>query len=45
QFIKDVFKEKSLIYPVGGHCGNMFYQTNVDKMLEFLKTGVFKDEL
>ncbi|MGL5203647.1 MAG: serine/threonine protein kinase [Cetobacterium sp.] len=45
QFIKDVFKEQSLIYPVGGHCGNMFYQTNVDKMLEFLKTGVFNNEL
>lgn len=45
KFIKDVFKERSLIYPYGGHCGNMFYQTNVDKMLEFLEKGVFNNEL
>lgn len=44
-FIRDVFKERSLIYPYGGHCGNMFYQTNVDKMLEFLDKGVFNNEL
>ena len=44
-FIKNVFKERSLIYPYGGHCGNMFYQTNVDKMLEFLEKGVFNNEL
>ena len=44
-FIKNVFKERSLIYPYGGHCGNMFYQTNVEKMLEFLETGVFNSEL
>ncbi|MDX8335384.1 MULTISPECIES: serine/threonine protein kinase [Cetobacterium] len=44
-FIKDVFKERSLIYPDGGHCGNMFYQTNVEKMLQFLQTGVFNNEL
>ncbi|MGL5354969.1 MAG: serine/threonine protein kinase [Cetobacterium sp.] len=45
KFIKDVFKQKSLIYPYGGHCGNMFYETNVNKMLHFLETGVFNDEL
>lgn len=44
-FIKTVFKDRSLIYPDGGHCGNMFYQTNVDKMLEFLQKGVFNNEL
>lgn len=45
KFIKETFKERSLIYPYGGHCGNMFYQTNVDKMLEFFETGVFNNEL
>ena len=45
EFIETVFKDRALIYPVGGHCGNMFYQTNVEKMLEFLKTGVFNNEL
>lgn len=45
KFMRDVFKERSLIYPYGGHCGNMFYQTNVDKMLEFLEKGVFNNEL
>ncbi|MGL5797872.1 MAG: serine/threonine protein kinase [Cetobacterium sp.] len=44
-FIKDVFKNNSLIYPVGGHCGNMFYETNVQKMLNFLETGVLNFEL
>lgn len=44
-FITDTFLERSLIYPYGGHCGNMFYQTNVDKMLEFLNKGVFNNEL
>ncbi|MEG1582821.1 MAG: serine/threonine protein kinase [Cetobacterium sp.] len=45
KFIKETFKERSLIYPYGGHCGNMFYQTNVDKMLEYLNKGVFNNEL
>ncbi|MGL4910280.1 MAG: serine/threonine protein kinase, partial [Cetobacterium sp.] len=44
-FIKDVFKNNHLIYPVGGHCGNMFYETNVQKMLNFLETGVLNGEL
>lgn len=44
-FIRDVFGERSLIYPYGGHCGNMFYQTNVDIMLEFLEKGVLNNEL
>ncbi|MGL4998377.1 MAG: serine/threonine protein kinase [Cetobacterium sp.] len=44
-FIQDVFKEKSLIYPYGGHCGNMFYETNVKKMLEFLEKGVLNNEI
>lgn len=39
EFIKSVFKNRNIIYPYGGHCGNMFYQENVDNMLEFFKSG------
>nr|WP_307776037.1 serine/threonine protein kinase [uncultured Cetobacterium sp.] len=45
EFIKGTFKERSLIYPYGGHCGNMFYQNNVDRMLKFLEKGEFNNEL
>lgn len=45
KFIKNTFGKHSLIYPYGGHCGNMFYQTNVDKMLQFLNKGEFNNEL
>lgn len=45
KFISDTFGKNSLIYPYGGHCGNMFYQTNVDKMLQFLNKGEFNNEL
>lgn len=45
EFIKNNFKGRYLIYPYGGHCGNMFYQTNIDKMLEFLRRGKLNNEL
>ena len=43
-FLKDVFKDRLIIYPKGGHCGNMFYKENVDVMLKFINEGVFKYE-
>ena len=43
-FLKDVFKDRLIIYPKGGHCGNMFYKENVDIMLKFINEGVFKYE-
>ena len=43
-FLKDVFKNRLVIYPRGGHCGNMFYKENVDIMLKFINEGVFKYE-
>ena len=43
-FLKDVFKNRLVIYPKGGHCGNMFYKENVDVMLKFLNEGVLKYE-
>ena len=43
-YLKDVFKDRLIIYPKGGHCGNMFYKENVDVMLKFLNEGVLKYE-
>lgn len=44
KFLEETFKDRLIIYPYGGHCGNMFYSENVDVMLKFLKEGVFKYE-
>lgn len=38
-FLKNTFKKRCIIYPYGGHCGNMFFPTNIDKMIKFLKEG------
>lgn len=43
-YLKDVFKNRLVIYPKGGHCGNMFYKENVDVMLKFVNEGVLKYE-
>ena len=43
-FLKAVFKDRLVIYPKGGHCGNMFYKENVDVMLKFINEGVLKYE-
>lgn len=34
-FIRDTFGDRALIYPAGGHCGNMNHRRNVDDMLAF----------
>lgn len=44
KFLKETFKDRLIIYPYGGHCGNMFYSENVNVMLKYLKEGVFKYE-
>lgn len=44
RFLENTFKERLIIYPYGGHCGNMYYKTNVDVMLKFLKEGVLDYE-
>lgn len=44
EFLENTFKERLIIYPYGGHCGNMYYKTNVDVMLKFLKEGVLDYE-
>lgn len=43
-YLKDVFKDRLVIYPKGGHCGNMFYKENVDIMVKFVNEGVLKYE-
>ena len=43
-YLKDVFKDRLVIYPKGGHCGNMFYKENVDVMVKFVNEGVLKYE-
>ena len=43
-YLKDVFKDRLIIYPKGGHCGNMFYKDNVDVMVKFVNEGVLKYE-
>ena len=43
-YLKDVFRDRLIIYPKGGHCGNMFYKENVDVMLKFINEGVLKYE-
>ena len=44
EYLKEVFKDRLVIYPKGGHCGNMFYKENVDVMLNFINEGVLKYE-
>ena len=43
-FLKDVFKDRLIFFPKGGHCGNMFYKENVDVMVKFVNEGVLKYE-
>ena len=43
-YLKNTFKDRIIIYPKGGHCGNMFYKENVDIMVNYIKNGVFKYE-
>lgn len=38
-YLKDVFKGRIIVYPYGGHCGNMYYYENVKNMLNFMKGG------
>ncbi len=44
EFLENTFKGRLIIYPYGGHCGNMYYRTTVDVMLKFLKEGVLDYE-
>lgn len=39
KYLKDVFKGRIIVYPYGGHCGNMYYYENVKNMLNFMRGG------
>ncbi|MBC2856717.1 serine/threonine protein kinase [Cetobacterium sp. 2A] len=43
KFLKDTFGNRFLMYPKGGHCGNMFYSENVKVMLKFLEEGTLNE--
>ncbi|MGL4980543.1 MAG: serine/threonine protein kinase [Fusobacteriaceae bacterium] len=43
-YLKDIFGERIIVFPKGGHSGNMYYGPNVKTMLNFLETGVLKYE-
>ena len=34
-FLDRVMGDRAIIYPLGGHLGNMTYERNVDEMLAF----------
>ncbi len=36
-FLRDVFGKRATIYPTGGHCGNLMYRENVERMLAILR--------
>ena len=36
-YLEKTFKNRLKIYPYGGHCGNMYYQENVNYMLKTMK--------
>lgn len=43
-YLKDAFKNRIIVYPNGGHCGNMYYHENVAIMINYLKNGVLGNE-
>ncbi|MGL4402710.1 MAG: serine/threonine protein kinase [Fusobacteriaceae bacterium] len=44
EYLKSVFGERIIIFPKGGHSGNMYYEPNVKTMLNYLENGVLKYE-
>ena len=44
EFLKMTFGKRLIIYPYGGHCGNMFFTPNIKVMLEFLEKGEIEYE-
>ncbi len=41
KYLQKVFGDRMILYPYGGHCGNMFFYENIDDMLRYLRTGKF----
>ena len=38
-FFPEVFGDRAIIYPHGGHCGNINYRDNVAQMLQIFTDG------
>lgn len=43
-YLKEIFGDRIIIFPKGGHSGNMYYGPNVKTMLNYLESGVLKYE-
>lgn len=39
-YLENVFGNRMILFPHGGHCGNMYYAPNVKMMLNYLNKGV-----
>ncbi|MGL5055687.1 MAG: serine/threonine protein kinase [Fusobacteriaceae bacterium] len=39
KYLENVFGNRMILFPYGGHCGNMYYKPNVDTMLKYLQEG------
>lgn len=39
KYLGNVFGSRMILFPYGGHCGNMYYKPNVDTMLKYLQEG------
>ncbi len=44
EFLKATFNDRLIVYPYGGHCGNMFFTPNIKVMLDFLEKGEVEHE-
>lgn len=37
EFLRDTFQDRAMIYPLGGHCGNLGFPPNVRYMVDFFQ--------
>lgn len=44
EFLEKTFGNRIIIFPYGGHCGNMYFPENVQLMLKYLNGGDFGNE-
>ncbi|MCS5423222.1 MULTISPECIES: serine/threonine protein kinase [Psychrilyobacter] len=42
KYLKKIMGSRIKVYPYGGHCGNMFYEENIDYVIDFLLNGDFR---
>lgn len=39
KYLEKVFGDRMILFSYGGHCGNMYYNKNIETMLRYLKEG------